>query len=50
MIVSFGVMVVAVAKFGHEAEFGSHTWYSGRLVSFRMSVDFAEERRVMTLL
>jgi len=39
-----------MAKFGLETEFGSHTWCAGRLVSFRMSVDFPKEIRVTTLL
>ncbi|KAL4136377.1 hypothetical protein QTP88_007925 [Uroleucon formosanum] len=43
MIESFGVGARIVAKFGLETEFGSHTCYSGRFVSFRMSFDFPEE-------
>jgi len=43
-------VIVVVAKFGHEAEFWSRTWYSGRLVFFCMSIDFPDERRVTTLL
>ncbi|KAL4136285.1 hypothetical protein QTP88_007833 [Uroleucon formosanum] len=47
MIESFGVGARIVAKFGLETEFGSHTYYSGRFVSFRMSFDFPEEIRVI---
>ncbi|KAL4131466.1 hypothetical protein QTP88_008775 [Uroleucon formosanum] len=50
MIKSFGVDGRIVAKFGFETGFGSRTWYAGRFVSFRMSVDFPEEICAMTLL
>lgn len=50
MIESLGVGGRIVAKFGLETEFESRTWYTGRLISFRMRVEFPEEIRVMTLL